>query len=146
MNMALLPIGFGIGVSLLNIAIHALLTVVTVRAVRSNAALASRHANLFAEVTIMVVAAAMLMLAHLVEVWVWAVAYWLLDVTPDNHEVFSFAFVNYTTLGYGDIVPKRQWSVLGPMTAMNGVLLFGWSTAVLFQVLLDTARRLGIRY
>jgi hypothetical protein len=46
-----------------------------------------------------------------------------------------FAFVNYTTLGYGDIVPVRDWQLLGPMTAMNGVLLFGWSTAVLFEVL-----------
>jgi hypothetical protein len=25
--------------------------------------------------------------------------------------------------------------LLGPMTAMNGVLLFGWSTAVIFEVL-----------
>jgi hypothetical protein len=27
---------------------------------------------------------------------------------------------------------------LGPMTAMNGVLLFGWSTAVIFEVLRKT--------
>jgi len=46
-----------------------------------------------------------------------------------------FAFVNYTTLGYGDITPVASWQLLGPMTAMNGVLLFGWSTAVIFEVL-----------
>ena len=46
-----------------------------------------------------------------------------------------FAFVNYTTLGYGDIVPTPRWQLLGPMTAMNGVLLFGWSTALIFEVL-----------
>jgi hypothetical protein len=46
-----------------------------------------------------------------------------------------FAFVNYATLGYGDIVPVERWQLLGPMTAMNGVLLFGWSTAVMFEVL-----------
>jgi hypothetical protein len=49
-----------------------------------------------------------------------------------------FAFVNYTTLGYGDIVPVKDWQLLGPMTAMNGVLLFGWSTAVIFEVLRRT--------
>jgi hypothetical protein len=46
-----------------------------------------------------------------------------------------FAFVNYTTLGYGDVIPVPAWQLLGPMTAMNGVLLFGWSTAVIFEVL-----------
>jgi len=46
--------------------------------------------------------------------------------------------VNYTTLGYGDITPVARWRLLGPMTAMNGVLLFGWSTAVIFEVLRKT--------
>ena len=46
-----------------------------------------------------------------------------------------FAFVNYTTLGYGDIIPVARWRLLGPLTAMNGVLLFGWSTAVIYHVL-----------
>ena len=43
--------------------------------------------------------------------------------------------MNYTTLGYGDVVPVERWRLIGPMTAMNGVLLFGWSTAVIFEVL-----------
>jgi hypothetical protein len=48
--------------------------------------------------------------------------------------------VNYTTLGYGDVTPVARWRLLGPITAMNGVLLFGWSTAVIFEVLRRTAR------
>jgi len=44
-------------------------------------------------------------------------------------------FVNYTTLGYGDILPVERWRLLGPITALNGVLLIGWSTAVIFEVL-----------
>jgi Ion channel len=58
-------------------------------------------------------------------------------VPPDNNLVY-FAFVNYTTLGYGDVIPVPRWQLLGPMTAMNGVLLFGWSTAVIFEVLRKT--------
>ena len=54
--------------------------------------------------------------------------------------VLYFAFVNYTTLGYGDVVPVERWRLLGPMTAMNGVLLFGWSTAVIFEVLRQAMR------
>ena len=52
-----------------------------------------------------------------------------------NANLVYFAFVNYTTLGYGDVVPVERWQLLGPITAMNGVLLFGWSTAVIFEVL-----------
>jgi hypothetical protein len=42
--------------------------------------------------------------------------------------------VNYATLGYGDVLPVERWRPLGPLTAMNGILLYGWSTAVIFEV------------
>ena len=39
---------------------------------------------------------------------------------------------------YGDVTPLAKWRLLGPMTAMNGVLMFGWSTALIFEVLIKT--------
>jgi hypothetical protein len=75
------------------------------------------------------------MIAHLAEVLVWSLIYAAADVAPEGADLVYFAFVNYTTLGYGDVTPVKRWSLLGPMTAMNGVLLFGWSTAVIFEVL-----------
>jgi Ion channel len=47
-------------------------------------------------------------------------------------------FVNYATLGYGDVIPVEGWRLLGPITAMNGALMFGWSTAVIYEVLQKT--------
>ena len=64
---------------------------------------------------------------------------------PAGADLLYFAFVNYTTLGFGDVTPVERWRLLGPMTAMNGVLLFGWSTAVIFEVLRRTAVRGGGR-
>jgi hypothetical protein len=61
--------------------------------------------------------------------------YGLVNAVSDETARFYFAFVNYTTLGYGDVVPVKEWQLLGPITAMNGILLFGWSTAVIFEVL-----------
>jgi hypothetical protein len=86
----------------------------------------------------MVAAVSMLMAAHLIEIGIWSIAYALVDVAPQGDDDFYFAFVNYTTLGYGDVVPTPRWRLLGPMTAMNGVVLFGWSTAVIFQILRTT--------
>ena len=62
---------------------------------------------------------------------------------PQGADLVYFAFVNYTTLGYGDVTPVKRWSLLGPMTAMNGVLMFGWSTAVIFEVLRTTLMASG---
>jgi hypothetical protein len=36
------------------------------------------------------------------------------------------------------VTPLAKWRLLGPMTAMNGVLMFGWSTALIFEVLIKT--------
>lgn len=55
--------------------------------------------------------------------------------SPPGSDVLYFAFVNYATLGYGDVVPVEHWRLLGPTTAMCGIVMFGWSTAVIFDVL-----------
>ena len=82
-----------------------------------------------------------LMAAHVVEVFVWALAYLIFDTAPAGASLVYFAFVNYATLGYGDVLPVERWRLLGPLTAMNGMLLFGWSTAVIFEVLRRTLVR-----
>jgi hypothetical protein len=83
-------------------------------------------------VTVMIATVLVLMAAHIVEVVVWSFAYTMIRVAPPGTDLIYFAFVNYTTLGYGDVTPSERWHLVGPMTAMNGVLLFGWSTAVIF--------------
>jgi hypothetical protein len=84
------------------------------------------------------------MVAHTLEVFVWALAYAVVGAAPTGSDLLYFAFVNYTTLGYGDITPVREWRLIGPLTAMNGVLLFGWSAAILFEVLRKTLEHLGV--
>jgi hypothetical protein len=83
----------------------------------------------------MIATVSVLMVAHVSEVLVWSIAYAVVGAAPADTDLVYFAFVNYTTLGYGDVTPVGRWRLLGPMAAMNGVLLFGWSTAVIFEVL-----------
>jgi hypothetical protein len=124
----------GGAVSACNIAIHALLMTLVVQAAQATGRRPIAHPSL--RLTIVMIATVLvLMAAHTFEVTVWTLAYSLVDVVPAGTDLVYFAFVNYTTLGYGDVVPARDWQLLGPMTAMNGVLLFGWSTAVIFDVL-----------
>jgi hypothetical protein len=125
---------FGGVFSLANIAIHALAMASVIGVSRAAAA---RHVAwpTLRLVVIMIATVSVLMAFHVAEIGVWSLGYVVLDVTPSGADRFYFAFVNYTTLGYGDVVPVADWRLLGPMTAMNGVLLFGWSIAVIFEVL-----------
>ncbi|MBL8706956.1 MAG: two pore domain potassium channel family protein [Rhodospirillales bacterium] len=115
------------------VAIHALVMTLVVRVAAGTAARDPAWPSLHLAGT-MVATVLVLMLAHVLEVLAWAFVYRLAGAAPAGATVY-FAFVNYTTLGYGDIVPAERWRLLGPMAAMNGVLMFGWSTAVIFEVL-----------
>ncbi len=130
----------GTAVSACNIVIHAAVMAVVVRVTRVSDAMAASRPWLHL-IGVMIVTVCILMVAHIAEVIVWSLAYAIVDAVPADADRVYFAFVNYTTLGYGDIIPQKRWQLLGPMTAMNGVLLFGWSTAVIFQVLRRTMRR-----
>ncbi|MBR0798811.1 two pore domain potassium channel family protein [Bradyrhizobium jicamae] len=130
----------GSAVSAINIAIHSLWTVAVIGLLRNIALGAAGRVGLQLS-GVMIAAALALMLAHTLEIVVWALAYWVLGVAPSGTNLLYFAFVNYTTLGYGDITPVKQWLLLGPIAAMNGILMFGWSTAVLFEVLQKTLER-----
>jgi Ion channel len=132
----------GAAVSVCNIAIHAMVmaTVIQVARIASERTTSRQTLRLIA---VMIATVSVLMAAHLAEVLVWSLAYTIIGVAPPGANRIYFAFVNYTTLGYGDVTPLERWHLLGPMTAMNGVLLFGWSTAVIFEVLRKTMTGLG---
>ena len=73
--------------------------------------------------------------AHLIQIALWALAFLMVGELPTFGEAFYFSAENYTALGYGDIVLSERWRLLGPLEAINGLLLFGLSTAVMFAVL-----------
>jgi len=127
-------------VSAINIAIHALVMTVVVRVAQIASAKKRPYPSLFLT-AVMIPIVSVLMGTHALEVVVWSWAYSIVDAAPAGGNLVYFAFVNYTTLGYGDVTPVERWQLLGPMTAMNGVLLFGWSTAVMFEVLRRTMER-----
>ena len=124
----------GATASVCNIAIHAVVMVAVIKVTRIADEWATSRQTLRL-IAVMIATVTVLMMAHLAEVLVWSLIYAIASAAPAGTDLIYFAFVNYTTLGYGDVTPVVRWHLLGPMTAMNGVLLFGWSTAVIFEVL-----------
>ena len=124
----------GAGFSVCNIIIHGLVMAAVVWVTQMAEAKETSRPWLHL-IWVMVATVSVLMLAHVCEVIVWSLCYALVDAVPASADRVYFAFVNYTTLGYGDVIPAQRWQLLGPITAMNGILMFGWSTAVIFALM-----------
>ena len=86
-------------------------------------------------------AAMMLLSAHLVEILLWAAALMICGEFHYFGPACYHSAMNYSTLGYGDIVMSPQWRFMGPLEALNGMLLMGLTTAILFTVVQQVSRR-----
>ncbi|HMK41473.1 MAG TPA: ion channel [Methyloceanibacter sp.] len=129
----------GAAASLVNLIIHAVLLGIVVWTVRG-IALRDDFVPSFLRYTIMIVLTGTLLMAgHFVEVMVWAITYGLVGIAPASIQLIYLAFDNYTTLGYSELVAPEQWRLLRPMTALNGIMLIGWSTAVIIEILRRSA-------
>ncbi|TNF97869.1 MAG: two pore domain potassium channel family protein [Gammaproteobacteria bacterium] len=82
-----------------------------------------------------------LVIGNIAQVAVWAYIFVLLEEFQVFNEAFYHSAVNFATLGYGDIVMSDRYKLLGPLEAMNGVLMIGITTAALMSAFQDAMRR-----
>ncbi|WP_425409461.1 ion channel [Hyphococcus sp.] len=75
-----------------------------------------------------------LIIAHAIEIAIWAQTYLYFDLFETLEPALYFAGASYTTLGFGDVLLPDAWRLLSGATAANGLLLFGLSAAFLFDV------------
>lgn len=83
---------------------------------------------------------------HTAQIFVWAAAYELLlpaGVFVSFEEALYFSFVTFTTVGFGDVVLSPGVRLMSGIEALNGIILVGWSTALLFAVVQRTMAKLG---
>jgi len=77
----------------------------------------------------------MLFTGHLIQMAIWAALFLQLGEFSDFLTAFYHSMVNFTSLGYGDIVMSDRWRLLGALEASNGVLMFGLSAGTLLAVM-----------
>ena len=70
--------------------------------------------------------------SHIIQIWVWTVFYYFVEEIETWEAALYFSTTSYTTVGYGDLVLSEEWRLLGSLEAVNGMILFGWSTAFIF--------------
>ena len=83
----------------------------------------------------------LLVIGNLAQIAIWAILFLMLGEFEQFSEAFYHSAVNFATLGYGDFVMSAEHKLLGPLQAINGVLMIGVSTSVLMAVLQDAMRK-----
>ncbi|HVX15276.1 MAG TPA: potassium channel family protein [Pirellulales bacterium] len=81
------------------------------------------------------VAAAVLLFSHLVNIALWAVLFYLCGEFTEFETAYYYSAVTYSSLGYGDLVMSPRWRLLGPLETIDGIVMFGISTALVFALL-----------
>ena len=76
----------------------------------------------------------LLLLASIFESLIWALTYMYKGAFSSLTDALYFSIVTFTTLGYGDIVLNEQWRLLASIQAAGGIIIFGWSTAIIVAV------------
>lgn len=124
-----------LGLTVLTVIIHALGTLLLTR--RTNHLWDERKqrlGRLGAELLVARLVGGLLLL-HLSEAIVWALFFVGIGVLPELEAAAYFSLTSYTTVGYGDLVLKEPWRLLGPIEAAVGILMLGWSTGILVALI-----------
>ncbi len=77
---------------------------------------------------------------QLLQVALWGWLFVLLGQFESAYAAIYHSAVNFTSLGYGDVVMGAEWKLLGPLEAANGVLMMSMTAAALTAILQNTVR------
>jgi len=125
----------GLGMMVLTIIIHALFMVAGAKVAKWRRSRFGRVQKEMEKAFLISVLTIWMFLAIVLEAGLWALLYLFnpqITAVPDLETAFYFSMVTFTTLGFGDVVLTGQWRTLASIQAANGVIIFGWTTALIF--------------
>ncbi|MGA7225340.1 MAG: ion channel [Candidatus Acidiferrales bacterium] len=114
---------------------HALAVMATLSFVRREKRLGREGKSFWNDFVMVMLTMTFTMAAHLIEIAWWAILFIFCGEFREFGTAYYHSAVNYTTLGYGDLLMTPAWRLLGPLEAANGMLMFGVSTAMIFAVM-----------
>ena len=126
-------IAWGVALVAITMVLHGLGMVWTLRAVHGLKSRIGSAVNLALSLLVLVFAAWLITLTHLVEVFAWASFLHWKGAMPNMSTAYYLALLDYTTLGCELELPVN-WRLLEGMIAISGLMTFAWSTGVLFAL------------
>jgi hypothetical protein len=86
-------------------------------------------------------AVVILLIGHVLQVMLWAALYYYDWGAFDSFATsIYFSLTSFTTLGAADLVLPREHRMIGAFESAAGMMMFGWSTALLVSVVVRTDR------
>ena len=132
----LVPLAVGVITLICTMFVHVLPVGATVTIVRREKRLDQAGVSFWSESAIVALMILFSVVAHLIEIGLWAAVFMICGEFHEFGVAYYHSAVNYTTLGYGDLIMSPTWRLLGPLEAANGILMFGVSTAMIFALIL----------
>jgi hypothetical protein len=127
---------WGVPLIVLTSVVHVLgLALINDRIVQALGGRMDRRHSTFLFAVAMSVAVLLATVLHALEAAAWAVAYLLLRALPDIKAAMLYSVSALTTYGHASALLADRWRMLGALEALNGMLLFGLSTAFLFAMI-----------
>ena len=131
---------FGLPTMVLCLILQSLLLVAVISYYTRNKSLVS-NASIWSSLVVIKGVMLLLVTGNLAQIAIWALLFWFLGEFQLFDEAFYHSAVNFSTLGYGDFVMTAEHKLLGPLEAVNGVLMIGVSTSILMAGVQDALRR-----
>jgi len=131
----MVPLVLGLLTILMTIGVHAVALAAAAEFIRVEYRFRRAGIRFWTDVAIVAGITLLALIAHLVEIAIWAVLYLACGEFSGLAAAFYHSAVNYTSLGYGDVVMSVSWRLLGPLAAADGLLMFGVSTAMIFAAM-----------
>ena len=125
----------GLPIMLLCLALQAVVTFWSVQFYMRQVGPVSIGRGLFANVRPLLIVMVAMTLGNFVQIVIWGTLFICLGEFSELYEAVYHSAVNFTSLGYGDVVMSARWKLMGPLEAANGVLMFGMTSAALMAIL-----------
>lgn len=116
------------------VTIHGTGTVIGLRWLGRKSSMLSKHSRLPTTIWLVTRVVLGLLALHILQIFAWAACYSWGNCFPDFSTAFYYSATSYSTAGYGDVIPPGNWRIVGSIEAVTGILMFGWSTGILFSV------------
>ncbi len=136
-----LPLLLGIAVIIVNMGVQSVAILALIRYLAKKTINYYDQATFSSDLRVLCSILLLLFAGHLVQFYIWAFIFVLLGEFNSMEVAFYHSMVNFSSLGYGDIVMSERWRLLGALEACNGVLMFSLSAGVIFAIVSNLFRR-----
>jgi hypothetical protein len=135
------PLLLGSFIIIVNMGIQCFCIVAMIRYLMKKQKMRVAKATFFSDFNMLSNILTVLFVGHILQFMIWAQVFVYIGEFSDVDTAFYHSVVNFSSLGYGDIVMSETWRLLGALEACNGVLMFSLSAGTMLALMTHLFRR-----